>query len=142
MKSLKLNAIFILFIRLTIGIVFIQSGWGKIHNLDKVIGYFTELKIPLPVFSAYLTAWTELIAGLFIFAGFFTRISSISIFIIMIVAIMTTQIANFESWSDLFGTIEYLYALMCLGLILVGAEKFSMDEVIKLKTRNKIFQFL
>lgn len=133
MKSLKLNDIFFLLIRITIGIVFIQSGWGKIHNTERVIGYFTELKIPLPVFSAYLTAWTELISGIFIFTGFLTRISSISIFIIMFVAILTTQIESLESWTDVLGTIEYLYALLCLGLILNGAKKISVDHIIKLK---------
>jgi putative oxidoreductase len=133
MKDFKLNYIFILLIRLTIAIVFIQSGWGKIHNLEKVIGYFTDLKIPLPVFSAYITAWTELIAGFLILSGFLTRAAAFLLFIIMVVAISTTQIANLESWADLLGTIEFLYALMCLGLILVGAEKISVDEWIKRK---------
>ena len=142
MKSLKFNDIFFLLMRITIGIVFIQSGWGKIHNIEKVIGYFTELNIPLPIFSAYLTAWTELISGLFLFAGFLTRVSSISIFIIMFVAILTTQLTNIESWTDILGTIEFLYALMCLGLILIGAEKISVDQVIKLKAKNRIFQIL
>jgi putative oxidoreductase len=32
--------------RLTLGWVFLQSGWGKLHNLEKVIGFFTELGIP------------------------------------------------------------------------------------------------
>lgn len=142
MKSLKLNDIFFLLIRITIGIVFIQSGWGKIHNIEKVIGYFTELKIPLPIFSAHLTAWTELIAGLFIFVGFFTRISSISIFIVMFVAILTTQIASLEHWSDILGTVEFLYALLCLGLILIGAEKLSVDQVIKANTKHGFFHLL
>jgi len=32
--------------RLTVGLVFFQSGWGKLHDLEKVTNYFTELGIP------------------------------------------------------------------------------------------------
>lgn len=53
----------------------------------------------------------------------------------MIVAILTTQIKNLESWSDIFGTVEYLYALLCLGLTLMGAEKISVDQVIKIRKK-------
>ena len=34
--------------RLTIGWVFVSTGWGKLHNLQKIIDYFTELGIPYP----------------------------------------------------------------------------------------------
>ena len=29
--------------RLTVGLVFLQSGWGKLHDLEKVTNYFTQL---------------------------------------------------------------------------------------------------
>jgi hypothetical protein len=32
--------------RITIGAVFIESGWGKLHNLPKVIDFFHSLGIP------------------------------------------------------------------------------------------------
>lgn len=133
MNTHRINWIFVLLIRLTIGIVFIQSGQGKISNMDKVIGYFSELMIPLPTFSAYLTAWTELIAGCFILLGFLTRVSALALFIIMSVAVITTQVPNLENATDILGTVEYLYALMCLGLILLGAEKISLDALVKSK---------
>ena len=38
--------------RITIGWVFIESGWGKLHNLDRVIGYFQSLGIPAPAIQA------------------------------------------------------------------------------------------
>ena len=40
--------------RLTVGWVFLQSGWGKLQNLPKVVGFFTELGIPAPQFQAPL----------------------------------------------------------------------------------------
>ena len=38
--------------RLTVGLVFFQSGWGKLHDLDKVTNYFTELGLAAPAFQA------------------------------------------------------------------------------------------
>jgi len=42
--------------RLTLGAVFIGTGWGKLHDLDKVTGFFTELGIPAPGFNALLAS--------------------------------------------------------------------------------------
>jgi len=36
--------------RLTVGLVFFQSGWGKLHSLDQVTSYFTELGLPAPAY--------------------------------------------------------------------------------------------
>ena len=34
--------------RLTVGLVFFQSGWGKLNSLEQVTSYFTELGLPAP----------------------------------------------------------------------------------------------
>ena len=44
--------------RLAVGMVFFQSGWGKLHDLAKVTDYFTELGLPAPAFQALLTSTT------------------------------------------------------------------------------------
>ena len=38
--------------RLTLGVVFIGTGWGKLHSLDNVTEFFTSLHIPLPGLNA------------------------------------------------------------------------------------------
>jgi len=42
--------------RLTLGVVFVGTGWGKLHSLDKVTGFFTvkesDFKVPRPNPSA------------------------------------------------------------------------------------------
>ena len=42
-----LRSPFLLFVRLYWGIQLMQSGWGKLHNLDKVTEYFTSLNLPM-----------------------------------------------------------------------------------------------
>src|SRR5205814_1111336 len=32
--------------RLTVGVLFVSTGWGKVNNLAKVTEFFVELKIP------------------------------------------------------------------------------------------------
>ena len=45
--------------RVTLGWTSFQSGWGKLHNIPKVVGFFTELGIPAPEFQARLVATTK-----------------------------------------------------------------------------------
>ena len=39
--------------RITLGFIFVQSGWGKLHHLDKVTEFFRALGIPAPGLQAW-----------------------------------------------------------------------------------------
>src|SRR5215831_5222768 len=43
-------------VRLSLGDVFLGTGWGKLHNLGQVTSFFTELGIPFPGVNAALVA--------------------------------------------------------------------------------------
>src|SRR5262249_25677462 len=45
--------------RLGLGIVFIGTGWGKLHSLEQVTQFFTELHIPAPGIMAPYIAGLE-----------------------------------------------------------------------------------
>jgi putative oxidoreductase len=122
--------------RVTVGWVFITAGWGKIHNIDKVIGFFTSLGIPAPVFQAHMTAYTELVAGLLLVAGLATRISSVALGIIMIVALKTALAADIGGFSDLVGLTEYLYLVLLVWLAVAGPGKIALDTLIARKYRK------
>jgi putative oxidoreductase len=77
--------------RLTIGWTFLQTGWGKVNDLPKVIAYFTDLGIPAPQFQAPLAATAELVCGALILAGLFTRVASLPLIGTMLVAILTAR---------------------------------------------------
>lgn len=115
--------------RLTLGYVFIESGWGKLHNLPKIVAYFTELGIPAPQIQAPLAATAELVCGLLLLVGLATRIASLPLIITMIVAIITARRADLNGISDLFGFIEYLYIVLCLWLCAHGAGPLSLDAI-------------
>jgi len=44
--------------RLTVGLVFFQSGWGKLHDLEKVTDFFTQLGLPAAAFQARFASTT------------------------------------------------------------------------------------
>ena len=55
--------------RLTLGWIFLQSGWGKLNDLPKVIAFFGQLGIPAPQFQAPLAAGTEFLCGALMLLG-------------------------------------------------------------------------
>jgi putative oxidoreductase len=115
--------------RLTLGWIFLQSGWGKLSDLPKVIAFFTELGIPAPQIQAPLAAGTEFLCGALMLLGFLTRFASLPLIGTMMVAILTARRADIHELSDLFGFAEYLYILLCLYLGAYGAGPISLDRV-------------
>jgi len=115
--------------RLTVGWVFVQSGWGKLHNLPKVVAFFTELGIPAPQFQAVLAATAEFACGALILIGLFTRVASLPLIVVMTVALLTAKKADIHELSDLFGMGEYLYIALLLWLGAYGAGPISLDAI-------------
>jgi putative oxidoreductase len=133
LKLGKLSWLPPLLARIALGVIFAESGWGKLHNIDKVAEFFLELHLPAPVFQAHLVAYTELFAGILVFLGLFTRIASVSLLITMTVAILTAKIEEIQQTSDLFAMSEFLYILLFIYLIIEGAGKVSLDYLGKKK---------
>jgi putative oxidoreductase len=74
-----------LLLRLIVGAIFIIQGWSKLHNMDAIVTMFTS--IGLNSFLAHFVAWAELVVGIAMFVGFYTRIAAYVMTIIMVVAI-------------------------------------------------------
>lgn len=71
-------------LRVVLGAIFFAHGWDKLQNMDMIVGFFSQIGIS-PFFS-YVVAWTELLAGLAIIFGIFTRIAGYLIIIVMLAA--------------------------------------------------------
>jgi putative oxidoreductase len=115
--------------RLTIGFVFLQSGWGKLHDIPKVVGFFTQLGIPAPEFQARLVAGTEFVCGSLMLLGLATRLATIPLIATMVVALLTALKSDIHGFSDVFGASEYLYIALLLWLGVYGAGPISLDAV-------------
>ena len=96
-----------LFARITVGWVFLLSGWGKLQNLPQVTENFIGWGIPFPHFFTPLTSGIEFVGGLFLLLGLLTRISAGALGITMIVAIKAAKWGDVDSLETLLGFDEF-----------------------------------
>jgi len=141
----------ILILRLMAGGVFFWEGILKFVYVNQGLGRFTKLGFPMPEFTANFVATTEIIGGLFLLFGLFTRFTAFWFIIEMIVAILSTKISLYLGTSPLplppappkigiWAVLheirsDYAQLLICIFLLIEGAGKKSFDAI--LKNQNK-----
>ncbi len=125
-----------LLVRLTVGLVFVSTGWGKLHSLDDVTQYFESLHIPAPGAQAALVSCIEFGGGLLLVAGLGTRVVSALLIGVMAVAIWTAKLPDLHGVLDLVNTIELTYLVIFVWLVLSGAGTASLDHVLVRRSRT------
>lgn len=116
--------------RVTVGWIFVQSGWGKLHHLDQVVKFFAGLGIPAPQIQAPFAAGTELVCGALLLAGLATRLAALPLVVVMTVALSTALADRISELSDLFALAEFCYVALLSGLAVFGAGPLSLDALI------------
>jgi len=116
--------------RLTVGLVFIGTGWGKLHNLGDVTDFFASLHIPAPGFNARLAAATEFFGGIAVLAGLGTRLAALPLGFTMVVAILTAKRADITGLTALVGFEEWSYLVFFVWLAVAGAGPLSLDALL------------
>jgi putative oxidoreductase len=134
-------------IRLQVGLmVFFPEGIQKLVFPDILgAGRFAKIGIPLPDLMGPFVGVVETICGLLIIIGLLTRLASIPLIIIMIVALVSTKlpillghdvgifhlaqdIKRTGFWSMMHEARADLTMLLgCLYLLIVGAGRWSFD---------------
>ncbi|MBI2964501.1 MAG: DoxX family protein [Deltaproteobacteria bacterium] len=122
--------------RLTVGWVFVATGWAKLHDLPKIVDYFGELGIPHPEIQAPFASANEFVCGLLVLVGLATRLASIPLIIVMLVAIRTAQWENVDSLGALLGLVEWAYVAIFAWLAIVGPGPVSLDALIGRATKR------
>lgn len=115
--------------RLAVGCVFASAGWGKLHNLDRVIEFFDSLGIPMAQYQAPFVAATEWSCGLLLVAGLGTRFAALPLMVTMLVAIRTALWPEIEGVIDLLGREESLLFVLLGWLAIKGAGAVSVDAL-------------
>ena len=121
--------------RLTVGLVFFQSGWGKLHDLERVTTFFTELGIANPAFQARLASSAEFVCGGLLLLGLATRFAVVPLIITMCVAIATAQWENVDGLGSLVGLLEFAYIALLVWLGTDGPGPLSLDHLISRAAR-------
>jgi putative oxidoreductase len=128
--SFKLDPILRLLPRIIIGIVFVPAGWGKLQNLSRTIEYFHSLGIPMASVQAPMAALCEVTFGVCVLVGLYTRLATIPLLGIMMVALMTAHKADI---TDVFALVELapaLYAVILLCIFAMGSGALSLDQML------------
>lgn len=116
----------LLLLRIGVGIVFVVAGWGKLNGIEGVQGFFGDLGIPMAGIMAWVVALTEFIGGLMVLVGFKARIPNLLLAFIMVVAIFTTKIGDFDI-SSAGVRVDVLMLLITLSLAIMGSGGYSID---------------
>ena len=127
-------------LRISLGLVFINAGYGKVTDIQWVESFFTGLQIPFPLLNAYLASYTEFIGGILMVLGLGTRFVSIPLAGVMVVALFTAHIPDIAAFKDLFKSanmIPWFFFWLFVLLICRGAGRFSLDHLICKKYINQ-----
>lgn len=116
--------LFRVFIGLVMGLV---HGMAKMPPSEQLITGVTAMGFPLPVFFAWCAALSELVGGLLIAAGLYTRAASLFLGFTMAVAGFRVHAADPFNVKEL----AFLYLASCVLLIFQGAGKFSLDRLFR-----------
>jgi putative oxidoreductase len=123
----------LLLARLSVGLLFMSTGWGKVTDLAKVTSYFVHLGIPAPGFNAVLVGYSELIGGSLLVIGLLTRLATIPLVVSTVVAILTAKRSELH-WAtlpfDLAGFDEFTYLCVLVVIAVLGPGRASLDAVL------------
>ncbi len=82
----------LLILRLTIGVIFILHGYGKLFGdapgMTAFTGMVAQLGFPAPGLFAYAAAFSEFFGGIALILGIATELAAILISIVMLVALV------------------------------------------------------
>jgi putative oxidoreductase len=137
-----LQSPFLLVVRLYWGWQLMQSGWGKLHHLDKVTDFFTSLNLPAPGVTAHFVSGLELFGGLLLILGLGSRLIGLILSVNMLVAYWTAdRDALFAVFSDpgkFYNADPYTFLFASAMVLVFGAGLFSVDALLKKRYRGWI----
>lgn len=127
-------------VRLMVGAVFLSEGIQKfLFPGLRGAGRFEKIGLPQPNLLGTLVGSFEIVCGTLVLIGFMTRVASIPLLIIMLVAIATTKsavLANDGFWEMMHGSrTDWAMLLGSIFLLIKGGGKWSFDLAITSKSR-------
>ena len=124
----------LLVVRLYWGWQLVQSGWGKLHHLDKITDYFISLNIPAPAFNAHFVSGLEFVGGTLLILGLGSRLVGLLLSVNMLVAYWTADrealLAVFSDPGKFYVADPYTFLFASILILIFGAGWFSIDALL------------
>lgn len=122
-----MSSIAMLIGRILMSAIFIQAGLSKLLNVSGTIGYFESLGLPLASVVIWFVILVELVGGLLILTGFYTRIAASVLAFFCIAAAFTGH----SNWADAMDFQAFMKDVAISGGLLyiaaAGAGIISLD---------------
>lgn len=122
-------------IRLIVGAVFLSEGIQKfLFPALRGAGRFEKIGLPSPEFLGSFVGTFEILCGVLVLVGLLTRLASIPLIIIMLVAFSTTKaevLADKGFWEMMHGSrTDWSMLLGSTFLLIKGSGKWSLDKLL------------
>lgn len=129
-------------LRVTLGVFFMISGYHKLFNRQRhktITDTMVADKVPFPKFDSWFVPIIEFSAGAALVVGFLTTLAAFGLFCVCFGACIWDGLKRIPGWQpldmadyldDVLYLPEFLYGVILLALILVGAGPFSLDNIV------------
>jgi len=120
----------VIFIRLIVGFHLIYGTQDNVFSyarMEEFAGFLSVRGVPFPLFSAFLSAYTQFICGILFIVGLATRYGAVVMIINFMAALTIAHIG--DTYSNMFPALMML-AAACFFL-LHGAGKLSVDSMLE-----------
>ena len=116
--------------RVLMSAIFIWAGFGKLMATAGTTAYFTKIGLPMPSLAYLLAVAVELVGGILILIGLFTRPAAI----ILGLWCVATAVVGHSDFGDRNMQIHFMKNLTMAGgfayVTLLGAGAFSVDKLL------------
>ena len=120
-----MSSLGLLILRVGAGLGLATHGYQAIFvsGIDGFAGYLDQLGFPLPLVMAWAAKLAELVGGVLVAIGWFSRIAAFFAATTMAVAILTAHLGDpFKDWE-----LASLYLAAMVTVMLVGPGEMSID---------------
>lgn len=131
----SLESPFLLVVRVYWGWQISQNGWGKLHNLAHVTEFFASLGLPAPGPTAAFVSTFEVVAGILLAIGLFSRVAALGLVVDMFTAYVTSDrdslFAFFSNPAKFYNADPFIFLFVGLLILTVGPGKFAVDALLE-----------
>ncbi len=127
----------IILVRLAAGCIFATQGFLKYADPNMGVHRFARIGFPAPLLTAHFVGTFEIVCGILVLIGLWTRISAIPLLVIILTAIASTKIpelhrANQGFWY-MVSDARTDFAMLCslLFLTIAGPGLWSIDYFLR-----------
>ena len=123
----------ILLVRLAVGVIFATQGFLKYADPNMGVHRFARIGFPAPLFTAHFVGAFEIVCGILVLLGLWTRLAAIPLLIVICTAIATTKIPElFRSTQGFWYMVsdartDFAMLTSLIFLLIAGAGPISLD---------------